>query len=249
MALYVDVAIRTEELAARSLDGRCVVALDVLRATSTIVTALGAGAREVHPVEHVDDARAKAEELRTRGANVLLCGDRNSLPPEGFDLGNSPREYTPDIVSGKTLVLTTTNGTRLLEFCSAPQDGGRPAAVWIGAFLNRTAVANALLEEGKPVLLACAGTEGQFSLDDFCGAGSIVGILARRTEAELTDAAVAAMELFLLHDARLPAFMERTYHGARLVKTGLQEDIPVCTQLDAVNVLPVFEDGVIRPRP
>ncbi len=245
MKLQVDVCFQTEDLLDRSLDGTAVVALDILRATSSIVTAMAAGAEAVYPVASVEAAMERAERLRQEGLDVLLCGERGGLPPEGFDLGNSPAEYTETVVKGKHLVLTTTNGTRLLESCSGANGPNCPSQVIIGALLNRNAVANALLDQSGGILLACAGTEGHFSLDDFYGAGAIVKCLVTQTDLEMSDAAAAAMKIYLLHQSDMTASLRRTNHGQRLVHTGLESDLSLCAQIDTFRVVPEYKDGVI----
>ncbi len=252
MALQIDVAFRTEDIAQRDLTGQTVVVLDILRATSTIVTALGAGALAVYPAAEVDEARAVAEDLRGQGKDVLLCGERGGLPPDDFDLGNSPRDYTPDRVCSKHLVLTTTNGTRLLNTCLPPTTGARmkgargPEAVLIGATLNRMAVAETVQRLGKPVVFACAGTEGRFSLDDVCGAGCIIRSLLTRIETDMTDAATAATELYLLHQSHLSEFLKQTCHGNTLVGIGLEADLPVCSAIDTESIAPRYRNGAIE---
>lgn len=246
MVIPVDVIFRAEEIGERDLSGCAVVALDILRATSVIVAAFQCGADAVYPVQEVDDARRLADRLRREGKQVLLGGERNALPPAGFDMGNSPREYTLDKVHGKTVVLTTTNGTRLLEGCAANAYTSPPGSIWIGSLHNRTALAEVLFAQNQPVILACAGTEGKVSLDDVCGAGAIIHALTKAGETELSDAALGALHIYLLHRSDLSKFFSHTFHGKRLIDTGLAEDLEFCTQIDTAHVVPRYCDGVIH---
>ena len=140
------------------------VVIDVLRASTMIVHALVAGCSEVVPCAEVDEARALAENLPAGSA--ILAGERHGLPIEGFDLGNSPGECTPERCRGKTMVLTTTNGTRAVLACLAAEP------VLVGSFVNFAATSQRLLHEAKPIHLVCAGTEGRISYEDTLLAGA-----------------------------------------------------------------------------
>src|SRR3989339_400165 len=148
--------------AAGGLAGATVVVIDVLRASTTIIHALNAGAAEIIPCGEVEQARALAADFPRE--EVVLGGERGGLPIDGFDLGNSPSEYTPDRVAGRTIVFTTTNGTRAMMRC---RKAGR---VLIGAFVNASAVAEQLVGCER-ISLLCAGTEGEYSRDDILMAG------------------------------------------------------------------------------
>jgi 2-phosphosulfolactate phosphatase len=150
---------------AGALEGGVAVVIDVLRATTTMIHALAAGCDAIIPCAEIDEARKVAESLPT--GTALLAGERQGLPIEGFDLGNSPGDCTPANCSGKTLVMTTTNGTRaILASLEA-------ARVLVAAFVNRSATVEALKADGRPIHLVCAGTDGQISLEDSMFAGSV----------------------------------------------------------------------------
>jgi len=150
---------------AGALRGGVAVVIDVLRATTTMVHALAAGCDAIIPCLEIDEARAIASKL-PEGSGVL-AGERQGLPIEGFDLGNSPGDCTPEICSGKTVVMTTTNGTRAIH-ASLEAD-----QVLIAAFVNRSATVDLLKKLGKPIHLVCAGTDGLISWEDTLFAGSI----------------------------------------------------------------------------
>ena len=167
--MKVDVYAVYKEVAERDIRERSVVVIDVLRATTTIVNAMVNGALKVIPVAEVDDAITVMRTLDRRES--VIAGERNALPLPGFDLGNSPEEFTSEKVRGKSVVITTTNGTSALQ---AVRNAGR---ILLGALINRRAVARTLAELGEDVCLVCAGTMGRFSADDMYCAGDILSAL------------------------------------------------------------------------
>src|SRR5262245_16933047 len=151
---------------AARLAGGVAVVIDVLRATTTIVHALAAGCTMVRPCVEVEEAKALAGEMLA--GKAVLGGERGGLPLPGFDRGNSPREYTPDVCQGNTVVLTTTNGTRAL-IAAAPAE-----RALVAGFVNFSAVCEQLRHEARPLHIVCAGTEGEVSLEDTLLAGAVV---------------------------------------------------------------------------
>jgi 2-phosphosulfolactate phosphatase len=228
----LDVAFTPAEVRGSGFRGTAVV-IDVLRATSSITHALVNEARSVLPVATVEDAARTAERLG-RDA-VLLCGERDCSPISGFHLGNAPGDFTTDRVGGRTLVMTTTNGTpALLSIHGA-------ARVYVGSLLNVGAVARRLLEDGRDALLVCAGREGAFALEDALCAGRII----RRVHeldggATGNDAAAAAMSL-----AERPVTartLARTAAGRRLRELGRGDDIIFCAREDLHDVVPHLDE-------
>lgn len=218
--------------------GAHVVAVDVLRATSTIAFALANGAAGVIPVLTPEDAIELGRRLgRDR---VRLCGERDSVLIAGFDLDNSPASYTRDAVEGKTLVFTTTNGTRALRVASST------ASVRAGALVNRAAVADALAAERGPVVVLCAGVHGRFAMEDAIGAGALVdALLARDPGCDLTDGARAAALLYRSIAARLPDAIASAEHAEALAALGFANDLTACSALDVLRVVPVLRDGIL----
>jgi len=249
LRLKVAVWSTAEEAADRagdpSLPSQCAVVIDVLRATSTIVAALAAGAAGVVPVLTPEEARALARTMP--GGRVLLGGERKAVRIPGFDLGNSPREYRPEVVGGKTIILTTTNGTRAVHAASAA------ARVLMGAILNASAVARAVIREGRDLIIICAGTRGSFSLEDALAAGVILEALPRAAEAEgydleadCDDLSLAARAIAAHYRGRLDEALRSTHHGLDLESLGFAADLDYCAQLDAIPVVPVWAEGIIR---
>lgn len=230
--MRIDVAFTPAEVRG-PLGERVVVVMDVLRATSTITHALVNGARSVVPVATVEEAARTAERIG-RDA-VLLCGERDTNPIRGFHLGNSPHEFTPEAVGGKTLVMTTTNGTVALLA------GASAAHCYVGSLLNMSAVARRLAEGNADVLLLCAGREGAFALEDALCAGRIArAVKASAAKAQINDAAAAAIRLS--HRVTPRTVLSRSAAGRRLRELGREDDIVFCAQEDRYDVIPVFDE-------
>lgn len=205
-----------------------VVVIDVLRATSTIAAALAAGAREVVPAATIEEAVAISHRLGTD--RTLLGGERGSVKINGFHLGNSPLEYTPEVVHGKTIVMTTTNGS------SALLRARNAARCYCGSLLNARAIAErAVADLPAELMLLCAGTYNDFSQEDAIAAGAIIAeLLALGPPAPpmLTDGARASLRLFEDHRERLPDSFMRSDHGRMLLDLGYQDDLAFCSRLN-----------------
>ena len=168
--------------------------------------------------------------------NTLIGGERGGVKVDGFDLGNSPREYTQAVVSDRQIVLTTTNGTRTLQACRAAEQ------VLVGSFLNLSAIVDQLAQVEGDLVLACSGREGGFCTEDTAFAGACVAALA---DTQLTDAAETAKILYQTHRDELLGMLKDCYHGRYLVSIGLGEDLEFCAQIDRVDIVPHLVDGRI----
>lgn len=239
--MRVEVALLPSLLREPACARTAVLVVDVVRATSTLVTALASGASGVWAEPEVESARARAADL-----GALLAGERGGLPPQGFDHGNSPREMTPQAVGGRDLVLTTTNGTR------AVQAGAGAGAVLAVALLNAELSCRAVAEgwalaDGRPaerVVVVCAGSGGEVCADDVAAAGCLVGNLALLAGAEPDDPARAAVALFDAWRADVPGLLARSLSGRKLAEAGLAElDLPVCARVDAVATVAALDSG------
>lgn len=234
-------------VAPEDLSGTTAVVIDVLRATTTILYALEAGAREVIPCLEIDDALKIAASLPR--AQVVLGGERGGLRIEGFDLGNSPLEYDPPAVAGKTVVMTTTNGTRAMGRCRTAE------SVLIGAFVNAAALAERLAERER-IALVCAGSDEDVTRDDVLFAGLMVERLQRRSRNayRLNGQAIDAREKWL---ASLPGPMatdaekmppgiladqlRKSLAGQKLVSIGMEDDLYAAAQLDRSCLVPELD--------
>jgi 2-phosphosulfolactate phosphatase len=217
------------------LNNAIVVIIDVLRATSTIATALHNGAKCVIPVDSV----AKCIELG-RQIDGITAGERDGLIAEGLEHGNSPFEYPRDFIYNRTLVLTTTNGTKLLHMAL---DRGAGQII-TGSFPNLSSVCDYLVAQNQPVVLGCAAWKDRINLEDMLFAGAVIS----RVEDHFSincDASRIAESVY--HEAQkdLFGFMheKNASHYHRLMGFGLEKDIRYCLTPDAANVLPLYENG------
>ncbi len=213
---------------------------------TTVSVALASGADSIVPAASIEEAAAIADRLGRE--RVRLCGERRGLRIDGFDLGNSPLEYTPGAVGGKIVVLTTSNGTATLLACT------RAEAVYCGALVNADAIAGALIERGAAhVVLVCSGTDGAFALEDAAAAGAIIEAMmlrGGRTTFDLDDATRAVEILFRTNAERLAALIAESDHGRRLRALGCADDVTFCSQLDLPNApAPLFDGMAILPSP
>ncbi len=212
-----------------------VVVIDVLRATTTITTALAAGAAGIIPCLEIETARERAQQ---HPDPVLLGGERRGEKIEGFDLGNSPTEYTSAAVQSQTILFTTTNGTRALDRCR------QAARVLIAGFVNLSAVARQL-KLAAPIHLLCAGTDGKISVEDSLLAGALVDRLMQQAKEPLptNDQACivqAAWRQASQGAANTPwlSLLEQGLGGQNLARVGLAQDIPICAAIDTCSVAP-----------
>jgi 2-phosphosulfolactate phosphatase len=211
-----------------------VVIIDVFRATSTVATALYNGASRVIPVSAVDDCKRIGSEIE----NAVTAGERDGKVIEGLQYGNSPAEYHKQFITGKTLVLTTTNGTKLLHMALAKG----AIEVITGAFVNLSAVCTHLLEQEKNVILACSGWKDLFNLEDTLFAGAVLSQINQHFTIHC-DASLMAQTMYQLHKNDMHNFIKNTTHYHRLAAYGLQKDLEYCVTPDIANVLPVYHNG------
>jgi 2-phosphosulfolactate phosphatase len=226
----VSVALLPQLVPPGSLDGRIAVVIDVLRATTTMIAALAAGCDVVVPCMEVEDAIRVAEARKPAG--TLLCGERGGKQVPGFDLGNSPLEYTPAACKGVTVVMTTTNGTAaLLRAAEA-------ARVLVGAFVNYSAVCEQLRLDARPVALICAGERGEPSLEDTLFAGAVVDYLCETGDIALNDSARLAWDAFENHGRILAGALAVGNGGSRLIDLGYAADVAYAAVVDRFALVP-----------
>ncbi len=224
-------------LVARDLRGTVCVVFDILRATSTIVTALANGATAVIPVAEISEAL----EVRKNVSTALLAGERDGLRIDArltggvaFDLGNSPREFGASSVAGRTIISTTTNGTRALRACSPAR------SVLVGSFLNLNAVAMRLQRDPPDnLLLVCSGTQDQAAYEDTLAAGALSDLVwPHYKDGHISDSALMARNLFRQVEHNLPVALAQSRNGSRLLaQPSLREDVAFCAQRDIYSLL------------
>jgi 2-phosphosulfolactate phosphatase len=237
--MKIDVYALPSNVQEKELKERVAVVIDVLRASSTIITALHNGCREVIPLIDIEEAINLSKNYE-RGA-FLLGGERNAQKIEGFDLSNSPYEYTRDVVKGRTVLITTTNGTRAIR------KAGEAKEVIIGGFLNVGAVTRYIGQRDEDVAFICAGTEGKFSLDDILAVGAMLDALQNMGKPlEMDDLGLVCLQMYSSHKQDLRKVLERTYHYRNLVRAGFESDVDYCIQLNLLPTIPVYREGVIR---
>ncbi len=220
------------------LRGRTTIVVDILRASTTICTAIQNGCREIIPVATVGDAAAIRANLDRD--SVLVCGEREGMKIEGFDLGNSPAEYSEQVVKGKVLVFASTNGSRAILKC-APS-----AATFVCGFVNLNSVVDITRKFDRDVAIVCAGKLGNFSLEDtFCG-GAIIERLQQGGKYEVAnDAAQVALMLYKNQGQPLEAVIRQADHARYLIGLGFESDIATAAALDTINVVPVLSGNKI----
>jgi 2-phosphosulfolactate phosphatase len=219
--------------------GKTTVIIDVLRASTVIVTALANGAKEIIPVGNVDFAMKVSGNAFS--GQTLLCGERNTKKIEGFVLGNSPLEFTSESVNGKSIIHYTTNGSKSIVKAKFSEN------LFIACFINLPAVAKHLVSLNKDVEVVCAGSNGNFNLEDSVCAGKLcTEIVELNPEVELGDAAKANMVLSKSFGKSLPKMLKETEHGKLLIENGFAADLKECAQYGITDVIPYFLSGSIK---
>ncbi len=216
------------------INNSVVVIIDVFRATSTIATALYNGANKIIPVDAVDKCIA----IGNATPNSITAGERDGKVIEGLQYGNSPAEYPRSFIEGKTLVLTTTNGTKLLHM--ALKNGA--SEVVTGSFPNLDAVCNFLLQQNKNVFLGCSAWKDRFNLEDTLFAGAVI----EKVKDAFTihcDSSLMAEQMYQHHKNDMFGFARLTTHWHRLSKFGLEKDLEYCVTPNVANILPLYKDG------
>lgn len=230
-----------------SAAGAQAVIVDLLRASTTICAALHAGARSVRPVLEPDEVIAISKTIEAR--QRILGGERRGVLIPGFDLGNSPSEYTPARVGGREVIFTTTNGTRAI-FAAASAGADR---IVVGCFANLSALVASLVADGRPVHILCAGTKGEVSMEDVLCAGAIVSQLVAAGFAHHSDdqsrIAERLYESAAVEREGVLRVLRASRGGRNLIEIGLDADVRDCADVDRWPVVPEFDaaKGVLRP--
>jgi len=219
--------------------GKTTVVIDILRATTTIISALGNGAKEIIPVATVEFAVKVSGGMF--GGQTLLGGERNTKKIEGFALGNSPLEYSEDIISGKSIILYTTNGTKAIVKAKFSGE------LFICAFSNISALAKHLVKLNKDVEILCASRLNNFSMEDTVCAGKLITeIVKLNNDTVLTDSALASISLSKSFGKSLFKMLKETEHGRLLIENGYEEDLKFCSKLNTTDSIPYFSGNVIK---
>lgn len=229
--MKVDVVSQVDEIKMEEIKHRTVIVIDVLRASSTVVTALANGAIEVIPVETVGQAR------QFQGSRYLLAGERYGKRIAGFPYTNSPTELSSTPLVDNSLVLTTTNGTRAIH------KSLKADAVLIGSFLNGKACAELAQQFRRDVTILCAGSRQKFALEDGLAAGYITSLISQKIpDLCINDLGQAMVAAYEVHKDQLPKTLQETATGKRLVQAGNLVDIEYCAQKDLYPLVPFLKD-------
>jgi len=236
--MRIDVFFGSQALTPADVSGRVIAVIDVLRASTSIAVALANGAKSVIPFDSPEEAVTRRTSLDK--SDVRLAGERKMLMIPGFDLGNSPREFTPEAIEGKTVLMVTTNGTGSLTAVQGARD------VVVASFVNFSAVL-ALLRTaargGTDIAIICSGRDRQFSLEDAACAGRYARQITRRmTGTELNDAARAAMLIDKKYGDNILKLFQDSTHGRALSEAGFAEDVAMCAEVDSYSVVPIYHD-------
>lgn len=238
----MNIKVETEFLAkdAKKAVGRgdLIIVIDALRCCSSIITALANGARAVIPVKTLREAYR----IRAMNPDYLLAGERSGVKPRGFDLGNSPLEYTREKVFGKIIVMTTTSGTIALTFSESSKH------VFIGSFLNAKTVAERAFEiasaENVNISIVQSGMGGKFSLEDFICAGAIISRMPQEC-IEPSDKALASFLAFKYAENDLYTTVMESSHSKKLIELGFARDIEFSCRLDVFQIAPIYREGKV----
>jgi 2-phosphosulfolactate phosphatase len=220
-----------EMAAPKMLKNSTCVVIDILRATSTWITAIANGARFIRPVTTLKEC------LSYKKKGFLTAAERGGQKIEGFDLGNSPFEFTTEMVSGKKIAATTTNGSRAIKFALAGKE------ILIGAYLNQKALLQ-ILSEKETVSIICSGWDGKPGMEDILFAGEIISVLSG-THLITDDTALIAFELYKKAKQNMYFFLAQATHVKRMLRLGLKKDIEYCLKKDIFNVVPRMYRGDI----
>jgi len=230
----VEVCFTPDQFERYYTDQKVVVVIDVLRATSAICTAFANGVEKIIPVATVEEA----EDYRLRG--YMVGAERNGEIVDGFDFGNSPFSYMGDQIKGKTIVLTTTNGTQAIHISKRAEN------VVIGSLINLNAICNWLVEKQEDVLILCSGWKNKFNLEDSICAGAIAQVLVDSGKYNYhEDTTVAARYLFKSAEQNYFGFLRASSHRKRLRKLNLNKDIIYSLTPNQVDSVPILRDGAL----
>lgn len=221
-----------------SMRGRNVVIIDVLRSSTTICAALKNGAREVIPAPDIENATKISANLSSDSR--LLGGERQGKKIDGFDLGNSPLEYTPEKIGGKTIVFTSTNGSETAYKCRYA------SMALIGAFVNVSSVVQSIVDVGGTWTIICSGQQGAFSIEDATCAGMIISKIQAALEVETDDAGLTALILYKNFKRSIVGMLRRSTHGRYLASIGFSEDLKFCAAVDSVPIVPTLNGVGIK---
>lgn len=235
--MQITVFSHVRDVEPQHLNNQTVIVIDVLRATSNMVTALSHGCREIIPLETIEAA------IRLKEPGDLLGGERNCCKLPDFEFGNSPFEYMNPLVEGKRILMTTTNGTRVIQRVNQAK------SILAGAFVNARACASAAIELNEDISILCAGTNDSFSWEDGLCAGLILHELQLLTNHALqaNDLGLCMLSSYIEVKSSLPQALLQSSNGKKLCRLGFEPDISYCSKVNIIETVPIFTDGKLIP--
>jgi Phosphosulfolactate phosphohydrolase and related enzymes len=216
---------------------KVVVVIDVLRSTTVITNALNNGARSVIPIESLKAATDLY--LNSDKETTLIGGERKSIKVEGFGLGNSPLEYTREVVENKDIILTTSNGTATIAEVASAEE------VYIACFRNVYVLSEYIANLQKDIVIVCAGTQGMFSLEDGLCAGLMIHILSGFSFVEMDDMGILLHNYYMIGSSNLLSKIIECSHVKQLISLGFYDDIIYCLEVESSSVIPILRDGKV----
>jgi 2-phosphosulfolactate phosphatase len=235
--MRIETLFTPNEIDEAAVKGKAVAIIDVLRACTTIAFALSNGCERIIPVESVEAATNLTASLDKKV--TLLGGEKEGKRIDGFNLGNSPLEYAPEVVKGKTIIMATTNGTRAIWKSQAAKE------VLIASFVNMSSVVDHVSKLGDLLTIVCAGKQGRFAMEDAVCAGMLIDRLASGDGIDLSDGSNAARALYAMNQRSVAEMVRDSEHGRYLRSIGFENDLDVCSKVDSLKILPVVREGRI----
>lgn len=220
----------------KDFSGKNVVIIDVLRATTVMVTALNNGAKKIYPFKDIEKVLSESR----KSSNPILAGERKGLKIDGFHFGNSPLDFTKEAISGKDIYQTTSNGTRAIENSLSADK------IYIASFLNLSAISNQLIKDKKDTIIVCAGTDDEFSLDDGLCAGMIANkVISKLDNIKMNDFTISLQQLGNL-TSNVNDILKNSKHYSYLKTIGYEGDLEYCLSIDLYDIIPFYDnDGII----
>lgn len=233
--MKIDVIDIAGNITQEKVKGKTAIIIDVLRATSVITTALANGVKAIYPYKDIESVLENSK----KDTNPLLCGERKGIKIVGFDCGNSPLEYSKELIEGRNMYMTTSNGTRAIEKSAIGAE-----RIYIASFLNIGRIVKQIIEDNKDIVIICSGTDDNFSLDDALCAGEIIKRVTKQKNIELSDIAIA-LKIIAENSKDIALTLTGTKHYEYLKSIGFIEDMKHCFTIDKYDILPFYKDGKI----
>ncbi len=233
--MRIELFFTPNEVKEEELKNRTVLVIDVLRASTTIAYALHNGCKGIIPANSIDGAIELSKKIGRDSA--LLCGEREGIKIEGFDLGNSPFEYESEKIKDKTLIFATTNGSKAIV------KGSNANSLIVGSFVNFQSTFKYISSSLNNLAIICSGKLDQFAIEDAVCGGLYVSSFLKEGEYELNNAAFAALKLYEVYKNDLLEMLKKSSHGRYLIKLGFEKDLYICAELDSLNIVPILNQG------